>query len=64
MNTNPYSYDQCLAIIDLCVGLETHKRLEPDAYQIRTLGIGLVNGILEMNHLERILLIKEVADFL
>lgn len=64
MNTNPYSYDESLAIIELCSGLERHTRTEPDANHIRTLGIGMTRKILEMNHLQRILMVKEVVKFL
>lgn len=64
MNTNPYSYDECLAVIELCISLERHTRHEPDAAHIRILGIGMTRRILEMNHSERILFVKEVVQFL
>ena len=64
MNANPYSYDECLAVIELCASLERHTRHEPDANHIKTLGIGMTRRILEMNHSERILFIKEVVQFL
>lgn len=64
MNTNPYSYDQVLAIIHLCVGLERHTQHEPDASHIRVLGINLTSKILEINHSDRISLVKEVVEYL
>lgn len=64
MNTNPYSYDESLAIIDLCSSLEFHSRHEPEAKHIRVLGISLTTKIMEMNHLQRILMVKEITEFL
>jgi hypothetical protein len=64
MNTNPYSYDECLAVIELCAGLERHTRHEPEAHHVKTLGIGMTGRILKMNHSERISFIKEVVQFL
>jgi hypothetical protein len=64
MNTNPYSYDECLAVLELCSGLERHTISQPEAHHIRTLGIGMTKKILEMNHAERISFIKEVVQFL
>ncbi len=64
MKDSPYSYNELLAIIDLCVGLERHIRLEPDAAHIRILGIAVTRKILEMNHAERLSFIKEVVQYL
>lgn len=64
MNANPYSYDEILNIIDLCVGIELHTRTEPESHHIRLLGIGITRKLLEMNHGERITMIKEVIQYL
>ncbi len=64
MIITPYSYNECLAIIDLCSGLELHIRSLPEAHHIRVLGIGLTHKILEMSHSERIAMIKDVVQFL
>lgn len=64
MNSNPYSYDQCLAILDFCMGLERHVRLEPDPAIAVLLGKGMVSMILSMNHAQRIELVKEVAEMI
>jgi hypothetical protein len=64
MNNSPYSYDEILAIIDLAVGLERHSRLEAEAAHVRILGINQTQKILGMTHPERIVLIKEVIEFL
>ncbi|AFZ57648.1 hypothetical protein Anacy_2184 [Anabaena cylindrica PCC 7122] len=64
MNSNPFSYNEILAIVDLVVGILKHTRLEPDAEHIRLLGINQVARILEMTYPEKISLIKEVVEFL
>ncbi len=64
MNTSPYSYNEILAIIDLCVGLERHVRLEPDFNCVRLLGKNFIEKILSMNHAERIVLIKQMVQML
>jgi len=64
MNTNPYSYDEILAIADFITGLERHTRLTLDAQAANLLGINLHNKILSMNHVQRIELLKDVVGML
>lgn len=64
MNTNPYSYDECLAIINLASTLELHLNVELDEKLSRILGKGISKKISEMRHLERIEFIKEVVGML
>lgn len=64
MNNNPYSYDECLAIIDFCIGLERHTRLTPELDVARILGVNTINKILEMNHCARIALMAEAMELI
>ncbi|WP_353930964.1 hypothetical protein WJM97_22340 [Okeanomitos corallinicola TIOX110] len=64
MNSNPYSYDECLAILDVCVGLERHTRLDPDPAVAVLLGKGLITKILSMKHFSRLELMREVIGYL
>lgn len=64
MNNNPYSHDECLAIVNICSSLELHLSIVPDEKISRILGKGLLQKILEMNHRERIDFIKEVSDYI
>lgn len=64
MSIKSYSYDECLAILDFCAGLERHTRLTPDSDCIRILGVNTINKILEMNHGERIALMAEAMELI
>ncbi|WP_016951672.1 hypothetical protein [Anabaena sp. PCC 7108] len=64
MINNLYSYDQALAIVELCSGLEFYLRHEADEKHIRVLGIDIVASILKKNHAERISMMKEVVKYL
>lgn len=62
MNTNPYSESQCLSILKLISCLETHTKficIDDDL-----LGKNLIQKIMEMDRLQRIELVKEVASYL
>lgn len=64
MNTNPYSYDESLAIINACSNLELHLSIVPDEKISRILGKGILQRILEMNHQQRIDFIKDVSEYI
>jgi hypothetical protein len=62
MNANPYSCDQCLNILALCVSIE--KGPGTILVDTSTLGRNLIEKITEMNRLERLELMKEVIEYL